>query len=477
MTRKTMRTRWCVSSAIFVVTACGTGLAMADALDTRLPVNINIPAQTLGTALRQFASQTGKNIVFDKALVNGKTSPGVKGHYDDMEALKRVLENSGLEAHQEEGTIVIRPGRPPEKKSITTDKVEVTASRFKQIGPMPGLNLTREEIPGNVQSITAEEIKQSKAMTIAELFNSRLQSVNVNDYQGNPFQMDITYRGFTAGPQIGMPQGLSVFFDGVRVNEPFGDIVNWDMIPMNALAGLDVFPGSNPIFGLNTLGGAIAVRTKNGFDNPGTEAEILGGAFGRSQAMLSTGGSRGDVAWYLSVNKFKESGWRNNSPSEVNQVFGKVSYRNDVFNVDGSMLYASNNLIGNGLIPIEMYAQDPSSVFTSPDQTKNRLLQFQVAGAFQVNDNVSITGQAYNRKSDRTAMTGDINRDFANSGSYATRRPVAGETPVCAFASDNPYGIPSYYVLDATQYSTIPATLALLTMMLQGRLLLVTSIH
>ena len=82
--------------------------------------------------------------------------------------------------------------------------------------------------------------------------NRKLQSVTVNDYQGNPFQMDVQYRGFTAGPQIGTPQGLSVFIDGIRVNEPFGDVVNWDMLPMNALASVDVFPGSNPIFGFKT---------------------------------------------------------------------------------------------------------------------------------------------------------------------------------------------------------------------------------
>ncbi|MCX7185980.1 MAG: Plug domain-containing protein, partial [Methylophilales bacterium] len=139
---------------------------------------------------------------------------------------------------------------------INLKAVTVRAKRFHQIGPMPGLGLTKEEIPGNVQSITAKEIKESHALSLTELMNTHLQSVNVNDYQSNPFQMDVTYRGFTASPQLGTAQGLSVFLDGIRVNEPFGDVVNWDMIPLNAINGLDVFPGSNPIFGLGTLGGA-----------------------------------------------------------------------------------------------------------------------------------------------------------------------------------------------------------------------------
>ena len=117
---------------------------------------------------------------------------------------------------------------------------------------MPGLALTKEEIPGNVQSLTAKDIKEAHTLTITDLMNQKLQSVTVNDYQSNPFQMDLQYRGFTASPQLGTAQGISVFLDGIRVNEPFGDVVNWDMIPMNALASVDVFPGSNPIFGLNT---------------------------------------------------------------------------------------------------------------------------------------------------------------------------------------------------------------------------------
>ncbi len=413
-------------------------------------VEVDLPSQPLADSLKQFATAADLSLAFDSSLAKGKTAPAVKGKMTRNEALNSILAGSGLNADLAGSTAVIT-GLPDLGETIATDVVNVRASRFKQIGPMPGLNLTREEIPGNVQSITAEEIKESKAMTMAELLNSRLQSVNVNDYQGNPFQMDITYRGFTAGPQIGTPQGLSVFMDGIRVNEPFGDVVNWDLIPMNALAGIDVFPGSNPVFGLNTLGGAIAVRTKNGFDDPGTDIQVLGGSFGRKQVMLSTGGNNGRVGGFFALNRFEEDGWRNNSPSEVMQVFGKASLRTDNLDLHGSITYAGNDLIGNGLVPKEMYDQDKESVFTSPDKTKNELLQYQIAGAFQVNDNFSITGQVYRRKSDRKAVTGDINRDFADptgfgTNEYATRRPKPGENVVCAFASTNQYGIPDYYV-------------------------------
>ncbi|HEY0268592.1 MAG TPA: TonB-dependent receptor plug domain-containing protein, partial [Methyloradius sp.] len=336
---------------------------------------------------------------------------------------------------------------------LNLDDIKIHAKRSTDIGPMPGLSLTKEEIPGNVQSITAKQIKDAHSISLSDLMNSQLQSVNVNDYQGNPFQMDVTYRGFTASPQLGTPQGLSVFLDGIRVNEPFGDVVNWDMIPMNALAGMDVFPGSNPIFGLGTLGGALSMRTKNGFDDPGVQADMLTGAFGRKQFQLSAGGSHGDVAGFVALNLFDEDGWRQNSPSKVNQIFSKLSYRNDKLSLDGSMLYAWNDLVGNGLIPIEMYNQSNSSIFTSPDDTKNKLLQFQIASAFQVSDTFSITGQIYNRKSDRKSSTGDVNTDLGDRQTFATRRPLPGENPVCAYASTN--GVPNFYVVNSTVYNNI----------------------
>jgi outer membrane receptor protein involved in Fe transport len=328
---------------------------------------------------------------------------------------------------------------------IDLKAVEVRAKRFHQIGPLPGLGLTKEEIPGNVQSITAKQIKESHALSIADLMNTHLQSVNVNDYQSNPFQMDVQYRGFTASPQIGTAQGLSVFLDGIRVNEPFGDVVNWDMIPMNALASLDVFPGSNPIFGLGTLGGALSMRTKSGFDSNEGTVEALGGSFNRKQFQGSIGGNNGVIAGFVAANIFREDGWRKNSPSEVNQVFGKAEWRNDSLQLGLSTLYAGNDLIGNGLLPRELLEQDRESVFTSPDQTKNRLMQFQLSGIWDVSDTFNITGQVYRRDSKRNGKNGDVYTDFTHRDQQ-TRKLRPGENAVCGMQDANLDGVPDYYV-------------------------------
>jgi outer membrane receptor protein involved in Fe transport len=390
-----------------------------------IPLTLDLPAQPLAAALRQFAIQSDLSLTVDSALVIDKKAPAVKGRMTRKEAVKRLLEGSGLQGKIEGEKILIQKAPKEEKQqAMQLEKVEIRAKRAYDIGPLKGLALTKEEIPGNVQSITAKEIKESKAVSLTDLMNSKLQSVNVNDYQSNPFQMDVTYRGFTASPQLGTSQGLSVFLDGIRVNEPFGDVVNWDMIPMNALNSLDVFPGSNPLFGLGTLGGAISMKTKSGFDSNEGTVEYLGGSFKRNQFQGSVGGNNGVIAGFAAANIFKEDGWRVNSPSEVNQLFAKGEWRNDSLQLGLSMLYAGNKLVGNGLLPTEMAKQDGSQIFTSPDETKNRLLQFQLNATWDVSDTFNITGQVYRRKSRRNASNGDVNQNFGGS---ATRRPNPGE--------------------------------------------------
>jgi hypothetical protein len=123
-------------------------------------------------------------------------------------------------------------------------------------------------------------------------------SVKINDVTGNPFQPDVQYRGFTASPVLGTPQGLAIYQNGVRTNEAFGDTVNWDLIPEFAIDGLEIV-SNNPAFGLNALGGALAVQMKNGFTFHDFGMELYGGAFGRMGAMAEAGIERRNIGVYL----------------------------------------------------------------------------------------------------------------------------------------------------------------------------------
>ncbi len=329
----------------------------------------------------------------------------------------------------------------------------VEGVRPTEAGPLPGLTVTQDQIPGNIQSINKQQIQESHALSLGDFMNSQLQSVNVNDYAGNPFQVDITYRGFTASPQLGTPQGLSVFFDGIRVNEPFGDVVNWDLIPMNAIDRMDVFPGSNPLFGLNTLGGAISLRTKSGFTARGADAQLLGGSWGRKQLQLSAGGNNGKLGGFAALTYFDEDGWRDNSPSTVQQIFGRVDWRGERGTLGASVLAAGNDLIGNGLIPIELWRQRPETVFTSPDQTKNDLAQFSLFGALDVSETFNLSAQIYRRDSERRGYNGDIYEafeDFESDIDYVRGDAIPHNSPrpLCQYLDADRDGLRDFRIIE-----------------------------
>jgi iron complex outermembrane receptor protein len=113
-------------------------------------------------------------------------------------------------------------------------------------------------VPANVQRAVAEQLQRSQSLDLTDFLNRQFGSVSINHAQNNPLQPDFNFRGFTASPLLGLPQGLSVFENGVRINDTFGDTVNWDLIPVSAIDNVQMLAGAQPVFGLNTLGGALS---------------------------------------------------------------------------------------------------------------------------------------------------------------------------------------------------------------------------
>jgi iron complex outermembrane recepter protein len=313
-----------------------------------------------------------------------------------------------MAADGDEGGVNKAPQAADSNSSIQLDEIEVKAKRRRFITPLPGVPIDKATATTNIQSATAKEIEESKALNVTDFMNSSMQSVTVNDYTGNPFQQDLNFRGFTASPQIGTPQGISVYLDGVRVNEAFGDVVNWDLIPMNAVESLNMIPGSNPMFGLNTLGGALAIRTKDGFSDNYFRSQYLSGSWGREQMQLSNGINNGTFALFTAYNHFNEDGWRDNSPSNLRQLFNKATIRLDKGEINFSALNVDTDLVGNGMLPYEMAEQDRKQVFTSPDQMKNSLEHYNFSGSWYVNDTLTLSAMAYKRKMNQSAVGADV---------------------------------------------------------------------
>ena len=273
-------------------------------------------------------------------------------------------------------------------------------------GGSAGVEISR--YPGNAQMATDQELAESGAINLTEFLSRGLGSVHINDAQNNPYQPEFFYRGFGSSSLLGFPQGIAIYADGVRRNELFGDVVNWDTIPDSAVANVQLIPGSNPLFGLNTLGGAVAMETKNGFTHPGTAYDLFGGSFGRFNGQVETGGNREGIGWFFTVEGFTEDGWRDFSDSDLVQAFGKVSWRGDAYETDVSLTLADSDLRGNGAAPVELLDNEGrEAVFTFPDRTENEMVQIHARTSWFVDETTTVTGGLYYRRTDTDTFNGD----------------------------------------------------------------------
>lgn len=277
--------------------------------------------------------------------------------------------------------------------------------------PLPGLGTPVREVPANVQAKTGADIETQHTSNISEFLYGNLGSVTVTDGAVNPFQPDISFRGMTASPLLGTPQGLSVFLDGVRINEPFGDVVNWDLVPQNAISTINLVPGSNPVFGLNTLGGALSINTKSGFQYPGGSVSLEGGSWGRKTGEFEYGGhgEKNDV--FVSGTWFDEDGWRDHSPSRVRQIFGKVGHQDADTDVDVSLLVADNSLQGTQGLPVSML-NNRAQAYTWPDITDNQLFFLNGRASHFIDEKTLIAGNAYLRRLDSNGFNSNVNDNF-----------------------------------------------------------------
>lgn len=275
------------------------------------------------------------------------------------------------------------------------------------VTPLQGTGVAASKIPANIQTVSSEQLDKAQSTTLADYINRYLGSVHINEAQNNPLQPDISYRGFVASPLLGLPQGLSTYVNGVRFNEPFGDTVNWDLIPTGAINSMALYPGSNPVYGLNSLGGAISIKTKTGFSAPKHEFEAYGGSWDRQSEELSSGWNNGTWGYFIDLHHFKEAGWRDFSPTKADQAFGSLSWRGDKGSLDLTLGGNDNKMRGNGAAPIQLLEQNRAAVFTHPDQTVTRMFFSELAGSYDLADDIELSGNAYFRQNRVSTFNGD----------------------------------------------------------------------
>jgi iron complex outermembrane receptor protein len=274
--------------------------------------------------------------------------------------------------------------------------------------PIPStIGLDPNKFASHVQQATAKQLAASNFLDMTSFINSTFSSVNINEAQNNPLQPDVRFRGYTASPLLGLPQGLAVYQNGARINEPLGDAVNWDLIPQSAINSISLISGANPVFGLNTLGGALAIQMKNGFNYQGHGGAVSGGSYDRLTVNGESGGNNDVFGYYINVHYFQEDGWRDDSVSDALNLWGSLSWRGENSTADAGFAYGKSDLRGNGPSPVGLLNVDREVVFTSPDITENDMQMVTLEGTHFFNPEIQLAGDFFYRQNDTDAFNGD----------------------------------------------------------------------
>jgi iron complex outermembrane receptor protein len=125
----------------------------------------------------------------------------------------------------------VSPAVAPDQ-SITLPTVEVIAAT-----PLLGSGVDQSKVPAQTQVLTSQDIARDGNADALRALNQQVPGVTLDAAAGNPFQPNLFYHGFQASPLQGNPQGLAVYVNGARFNQPFGDTVNWDLIPDSRSTG------------------------------------------------------------------------------------------------------------------------------------------------------------------------------------------------------------------------------------------------
>lgn len=272
--------------------------------------------------------------------------------------------------------------------------------------PVPGATIDIDKVPSNVESLSTAALTQGGPASLLGALQGRLGSITLNDTLADPFQPDLYYRGFAASAVLGTPQGLAVYQNGVRINEAFGDAVNWDLIPDIAISRLDLVSAS-PVYGLNALGGAATLTMKDGFNYKGGELELSGGSFHQRNASAQFGMNNGRLGFYAAGRILNEDGWRFSAHDRVRQFYTALSGHTDSATFNLAYTHANNSLYGPGAAPVQSLALDSRNIFTAPQSNLNRLDFVTLDASYTLADDLSIQSVLYHRDYRQSVTNGN----------------------------------------------------------------------
>jgi outer membrane receptor protein involved in Fe transport len=310
--------------------------------------------------------------------------------------------------------------QPGAAQTVTLPELDVVATTPVS-GTGGGGGQLLSKVPFTVETVSARQLEQDRATLDPTFTLARTTpGVNLSDGQGNSFRQTLTYRGFDASPLQGAPQGLAVYQNGTRINEAFGDVVNWDLIPSVAINRIDIVTG-NPVFGFNALGGAVNIEMKNGFTWQGKEVSVMGGSDGRILGTLQYGEVIGPWSFYFAGEGLRDAGWRFKSPSEIGRVYADIGHKSldSEFHIIAS---GAKTFFGAAAAsPVDFTHANERSIFTSPQTIATEAGQIQVTGKVNVSPTWDLQGNAYVRRFSQFVIDGN-DGNFENCSSRSNFR-------------------------------------------------------
>ncbi len=345
----------------------------------------------------------------------------------------------GMAAHAQTPPAQAGLGGNPADVVVQTTPIEVSSQ------PRIRTGIDAATAPQAVQVLGGAALAPNGLPDPFAALDRRATGVSLSDAAGNPFQPGIVYHGFEISPLQGTPQGLAVYVDGIRFNQPFGDTVELDLLAPNAIRSLTV-QDANPEFGLNALGGAIDVQMKNGFTDDGGQIDLSGGSFGRVGGDIEYGRQQGNQAVYVAAGEQHEAGWRDDQSSDIQTFYGDLGWRTAAAELHVNLTAAHAALNGPGTAPVQLIAADPSAQYTAPNSIDTQYARLGLSLTTQLDAHRSLRLLAYYDYFHEAVANGNAPNDLPcfpgaatlcqSSGAPST---TLGGAPIAAFAPGDFY--------------------------------------
>ncbi|MEQ1714466.1 MAG: TonB-dependent receptor [Hyphomicrobium sp.] len=323
-----------------------------------------------------------------------------------------------------------------------------------RMSPVGGSEIPIEKVPGGVSTVSAADIGREGTVIAQDVLQQRVPGIIIGDAQGNAFQTNVQYRGFDSSPVNGQAQGLAVYQNGVRINESFGDIVNWDFLPSVAINDITVMSG-NPVFGLNAIGGAISIGMKDGFNYQGAEVDTRFGSFGRKQMSVQAGKSADGIGFYAAFEGINDDGFRDFSEAEMRRGYADLGFKGDNSEFHLNYTGASNFVGVTAAVPEELLAIGRERTFSSPQTTENHVNMLSANGRVDATNTLTLSGLTYFRHFRQKHDDGNI-----SEGEPCADNPallcIEGETAGGVGPGTNPDGTINFN--DELSYGSIDRT-------------------